>query len=91
MKEIIAIGSDFYGYAQKLYLIDKLRSLGYQIKDLGCGPHDETLPFFQPAKAVAECIIQGKANKGILICATGMGIGIVANTRFNVKWTSHNY
>lgn len=79
MKDIIAIGCDFSGYKQKLYLIDKLQALGYQIKDLGCGPQDETLPFFKPAKAVAECILNGEATKGILICATGMGIGIVAN------------
>ncbi|MCX7121874.1 MAG: RpiB/LacA/LacB family sugar-phosphate isomerase [Gammaproteobacteria bacterium] len=79
MKEIIAMGCDFCGYEQKLYLKEKLESQGYEIKDLGCGPNDKTLPFFQPAKAVAESIIKGEATKGILICATGMGIGIVAN------------
>lgn len=79
MKEIIVMGSDFCGYLQKLYLKEKLQLQGYEIKDLGCGPDDKTLPFFQPAQAVAECIIRGEATKGILICATGMGIGIVAN------------
>ena len=79
MKSIIAMGCDFCGYAQKIYLKERLQSLGYTIKDLGCGPNDESLPFFLPAKSVAECILQGEASKGILICATGMGIGIVAN------------
>lgn len=79
MKETIAMGCDFCGYAQKLYLKEKLQSLGYTMIDLGCGPNDKTLPFFQPAKAVAECILKGDATKGILICATGMGIGMVAN------------
>lgn len=79
MKKTIAIGCDFYGYVQKLYLKEKLQTLGYEIKDFGCGPNDKKLPFFQPAKSVAECIIRGEASQGILICATGMGIGIVAN------------
>lgn len=79
MKKTIAMGCDFCGYAQKIYLKEKLTQQGYRVIDLGCKEEEKTLPFFAPAKAVAECILRGEADKGILICATGMGIGIVAN------------
>jgi ribose 5-phosphate isomerase B len=78
-EKVIVMGCDWYGYSLKIYLKEKLEAIGYEIKDLGCGPNDKTLPFFAPAKAVAESIMHGEASKGILVCATGMGIGIVAN------------
>jgi ribose 5-phosphate isomerase B len=74
----IAIGADHAGYRLKAELLDFIRSLGHEVEDFGAhGPESVDYPDF--ASAVCNKIISGEADRGILICGTGIGMSIAAN------------
>jgi len=74
----ITIGSDHAGFALKKVLIDHLQKNGHQLFDVGT---DSTAPVDYPdyAEAVARGVIQGKSERGILICGSGVGASVAAN------------
>ncbi|HMK61010.1 MAG TPA: ribose 5-phosphate isomerase B [Dissulfurispiraceae bacterium] len=75
----IAIGSDHGGYALKESMISFLSSRGYDVVDAGArrlNPSDDYPDF---AKAVSEMVLSGKADRGILICGSGVGASVAAN------------
>lgn len=74
----IAIGSDHGGYELKQKVIRHLEEKGIQCEDMGCHSKDSCdYPVF--GHAVALEVANGKADKGIVICTTGIGISISAN------------
>ncbi len=75
---MIAIGSDHAGYGLKTEIIDYLKAKGYQLKDLGTY-NDSSVDYPDFGVAVAETVISGECEKGIIICGTGLGISISAN------------
>lgn len=80
----IAIGSDHGGYELKNKLLTFLKGKGYNIVDMGTHSKescDYPLIGFDVAKKVSE----KKADKGILICKTGVGMAIVANKLNGVR------
>lgn len=74
----IALGSDHRGYEHKVLLVDSLRSGGMEVEDLGCYGEDSA-DYPDAALAVAELVGTGKADAGILICGSGIGMSIAAN------------
>lgn len=78
MRYRIAIGADHGGFELKEELKEFLRDLGHQVEDLGTHEeHSVHYPGF--AASVARRLCQGEADRGILICGTGIGMSIVAN------------
>lgn len=74
----IAIGSDHGGLELKNELINYLKELGHDVKDFGTYTKDSCdYPIY--AKKVCESFLKGEADRGILICSTGIGMSIVAN------------
>jgi ribose 5-phosphate isomerase B len=74
----VAVGSDHAGYEMKGALIEELRALGCEVLDLGCdGLASVDYPDF--GKAVAKAVAEGRAERGVLVCGTGIGISIAAN------------
>jgi RpiB/LacA/LacB family sugar-phosphate isomerase len=74
----VAIGSDHAGYELKQNLIIYLERVGHQSSDLGthsCDPVD----FTDYAEAVGLAVRQGKADRGILVCGSGVGASVAAN------------
>ncbi len=75
---MIAIGSDHGGYDLKQRVIRYLEEEGISYQDMGCdGKASCDYPVF--GHAVAEAVAEGKCEKGIVICTTGIGISISAN------------
>jgi ribose 5-phosphate isomerase B len=74
----IAIGSDHRGCTMKEMVIRLLAEKGYEYRDFGCNPQ-ETVDYPDIAVKVAEAIIRGEFDRGILICGTGIGMCIAAN------------
>ncbi|MCW5967060.1 MAG: ribose 5-phosphate isomerase B [Blastocatellales bacterium] len=74
----IAIGSDHAGYELKQFLVKQLSSKGYQVIDLGA--HDAT-PSDYPdyAEAVGRAVRERMAERGLLICGSGVGAAVAAN------------
>ncbi|PQO28006.1 ribose 5-phosphate isomerase B [Blastopirellula marina] len=74
----IAIGSDHRGYEVKTKIIEHLKKLGHESVD--CGAHDcNSIDYPDIATAVAEKIVNGEVDRGILICGSGIGMAITAN------------
>ena len=74
----VAIGSDHAGFALKTQLKSDLEAGGYTVIDLGTnGPESVDYPDF--GFAVGEAIASGKAEMGVLVCGSGIGISIAAN------------
>jgi ribose 5-phosphate isomerase B len=74
----IAIGSDHAAFELKGLILDRLKSLGHQVEDLGT--HTSASCDYPPiAEAVAKRVSEGKAERGVLMCGTGIGMSIAAN------------
>lgn len=80
----VALASDHAGFSLKQSLADHLRGEGYDVLDLGTHSSDSVdYPDF--ANAMAEAIDKGSAQKGVLVCGTGIGISIAANRHRSVR------
>ncbi len=74
----IVIGSDHAGFALKPTIIEHVKSLGHTVVDVGS--FDETpVDFPDVGRKVAEAVTSGKAERGIMVCGTGVGAAIAAN------------
>lgn len=74
----IAIGSDHAAVQGKDRLRDGLRALGHQVEDLGTeGEASVDYPIY--AERVARAVAEGRADRGIALCGTGIGASIAAN------------
>lgn len=83
----IAIGSDHGGYRLKQDLIQYLKGKGHSIIDAGCFS-PESCDYPEYGRRVAELVGEKSADRGILICKSGIGLGIVANKIRNVRAAS---
>src|SRR6202162_2438706 len=73
-----ALGSDHAGYQLKVAMGDVLRSLGHDVLDVGAfNENPSDYPDF--AEAVGRAVLDGKAERGVLICGSGVGAGVAAN------------
>jgi ribose 5-phosphate isomerase B len=82
--QTIALAADHGGFELKEQLKKELQAWGYSVLDLGTdGSHSVDYPDFAEAMAAA---IRGKvADKGVLVCGTGIGISIAANRHPDVR------
>ena len=75
---MIAIASDHGGYDLKTKIIAHLAKKGLEVKDYGCYSTDscDYPDYIRPA---AKAVASGEAERGIVICTTGIGVSIVCN------------
>lgn len=74
----IGIGSDHGGLALKEELKDYMNEKGIQVVDFGTNS-TESVDYPDYGKAVAEAVIKGQVEHGVVICGTGIGISLSAN------------
>ena len=80
----IAIGSDHRGYETKRRLVTLLQQLSHEVADVGTAGRDSVdYPDF--AFQVATAVSEGRADRGILICGSGIGMCIAANKVHGVR------
>ncbi len=74
----LAVASDHAGFPLKGRVIEELRRLGHEVADLGT---DSTTPVDYPdyARAVAQAILGGRAERAVLLCGSGAGASVAAN------------
>ena len=75
---MIALACDHSAVDMKLTIAEYLKELGYEVKDFGTNS-TESVHYPEYANAAANAVISGECEKGIVICGTGMGMGIAAN------------
>jgi ribose 5-phosphate isomerase B len=74
----LVIGSDHAGFPLKVAMGDVLRSLGHDVLDVGAfNENPSDYPDF--AEAVGRAVIEGRAERGVLICGSGVGASVAAN------------
>lgn len=74
----IVLASDHAGYQLKNFLSENLAGKGHQVTDLGPFSAD-SVDYPDYARKLCEDLLQGKAEKGILVCNSGIGMSIAAN------------
>ena len=74
----IVVGADHRGYALKEIVAEELRSSGHQVLDVGTDG-EEPVDYPEYALAVGKAILRGEAERGILVCGSGVGAAIAAN------------
>ncbi len=75
----VALGTDHGGFPMKAQLLTWLQNQGYKILDVGAHTLDPGDDYPDFAEAVAEAVASGQAQRGILVCGSGVGACIAAN------------
>ena len=74
----ISIGSDHAGFEQNELLKAYLADLGHMVEDRGC-PSEERCDYPDYARDVAYDVAEGRAERGVLVCGTGIGMAMAAD------------
>ena len=86
----IPIASDHAGFALKAKLAEALGRMGYEVEDLGTHS-DGSTDYADYAHPLARAVSSGDADRGVLLCGTGLGMSYVANryerVRAAVAWS----
>ncbi|MDR2413348.1 MAG: RpiB/LacA/LacB family sugar-phosphate isomerase [Rickettsiales bacterium] len=83
----IYIASDHRGAGLKLYLIEMLSAVGYEVENMGFDNPDKIVDYPDVAKLVADAMLADKDSRGILVCGTGAGVQIAANRFRHIRAT----
>ena len=75
----IAIGCDHAGFALKTEIGERLRALGHEVVDVGAHSYVATDDYPDFAEAVGKAVLEGRAERGVLICGSGVGASVAAN------------
>ena len=75
----IAVGSDHGGYALKTEIAAHLVAAGHDVDDLGTDSAEVSVDYPVFGRAVGEAVADGRAECGVCVCGSGIGIGIAAN------------
>jgi len=84
MGKKIAIGGDHAGFEYKRNLIQKLNSLGYEVKDFGPFSTD-SVDYPDYVHPLATALENGEFDLGIVICGSGNGVAITANKHQGIR------
>ena len=75
---MIAIGCDHGGFELKEHIVKYLKDKGVDVKDFGVY-NEDSVDYPDCAAPVCKAVLSGEAERGILLCGTGIGISIAAN------------
>jgi ribose 5-phosphate isomerase B len=75
----VAVGTDHAGYALKGAVIDAIVAAGHSVVDCGAFELDAADDYPDFAAAVALVVAGGRAERGVLICGSGVGASVAAN------------
>ena len=84
----VAIASDHAGFEQKQQLVDYLAS-ELKVDTIDCGPDtDDRVDYPDYAKKVADMVASGTADRGVLVCGTGIGMALAADKVAGIRASS---
>ena len=81
----VYIAADHRGVSVKLYLIEMLSAIGYNVVNLGTDDMNTPVDFPDIAKTLADTMANDEKSRGILICGTGAGMQIAANRYRHIR------
>jgi ribose 5-phosphate isomerase B len=80
----IAIGADHAGFQLKALIIEHLSRAGHKLLDLGTHS-TEPVDYPDYARSVAEAVLRGEAERGVLVCGSGVGACVAANKLAGIR------
>jgi ribose 5-phosphate isomerase B len=80
----IAVGSDHAAFEHKQYIIHELREEGHEVLDFGA-KSAEPYDYPDAAREVAKAVSSGVADRGVLMCGTGLGMCMTANKIHGIR------
>ena len=80
----IVVGSDHAGFPMKAELLSYVRGLGHEVEDVGSFD-PSPVDFPDIARKVATALTSGKAERGLMVCGTGVGASIGANKMKGIR------
>jgi ribose 5-phosphate isomerase B len=75
----VVIGADHGGFALKQELMEAVRLAGHEVIDVGAYRYDQADDYPDFALAVARGVARGEADRGIIVCGSGVGACVAAN------------
>lgn len=84
MSKIVPIGCEHAGFQLKQEVINKLESLGYEVKDFGCFS-EESIDYPDYGHPVATFVEENPSTLGIVICGSGNGINMTVNKHAGIR------
>lgn len=82
--QIVAIANDHAGVSLKQALLDEVKACGFDARDLGTNTND-SVDYPDYGYKVADEVVSGRAQFGIAICGSGIGISIAANRKAGAR------
>jgi ribose 5-phosphate isomerase B len=82
---IVAVGSDHGGFGLKRVVSDAIRAVGDEVLDCGAFELDPDDDYPDFAAKVARAVTDGRAERGVLICGSGVGASIAANKFMGIR------
>lgn len=81
----VAIGGDHAGFDLKRLLAPEIAAKGHEVIDFGTdtGATPSDYPDF--AKMVGEAVARGEADRGVIVCGSGVGVSVAANKVFGIR------
>ena len=80
----VAIGADHGGFGLKGFLVQVLSEAGHEVIDLGTHSADP-VDYPDYARAVGAAVLDGRAERGVLICGSGAGATVAANKMHGIR------
>jgi ribose 5-phosphate isomerase B len=81
----IAVGVDHGGFALKADIIEVLRQAGHEVVDVGAHSLDPSDDYPDFALAVGQAVQRGEAERGIIVCGSGVGACVAANKLHGIR------
>jgi ribose 5-phosphate isomerase B len=81
----VVVAADHGGYEMKQRLAQVLRDAGHDVLDLGAASYEGADDYPDYARAVGEAIVDGRAERGVLVCGSGAGAAIAANKMRGIR------
>ena len=75
----VAVGGDHAGFEMKTLVAEHVRSLGHTVVDAGAYEYDALDDFPDFSEAVAVRVAEGRAERGLIVCGSGVGASVAAN------------
>ena len=81
----VAVGMDHGGYPLKEFILEELRKEGHEAVDVGAFNLDPADDYPDFSRAVGEAILSGQAERGVLVCGSGVGAAVAASKMKGIR------
>ena len=81
----VAVAFDHRGVKLKARIVDTIRTLGHEVVDLGVDTPEPPVDYPDVARKVGETLLGSEAERGVLVCGSGVGASVAANKLVGIR------